>query len=192
MKLNVFNRTEKSRIYLLGFLLLSFACLLNSLCVFNAFGNELLLPQHLRRSSPTSSGQVRFSRTPLREAATLSESFGQSVDERTKSNVLSAFGKLPLHFVANQGQLDKTVVYYAQSEGVTVYCTEEELVFGFAEGSVRLKFSQERRVKPEARSEFEGKVNYFIGNVPALWRDKYSHLPRSDISRRIPGDRPCV
>jgi len=107
----------------------------------------------------------------------------QSVDERTKSNVLSAFGKLPLHFVANQGQLDPSVVYYAKSEGATVYCTEEGLVFGFAEGSISLKFNviaseakqspearQSRRVKPEARGKLEGKVNYFIGNDPALWR----------------------
>ena len=94
----------------------------------------------------------------------------QPVDERTKSKVLSAFGKLPLHFVANQGQLDPSVVYYAKSEGATVYCTEEGLVFSFAEGSISLKFSENRRVKPEARGELEGKVNYFIGNDPALWR----------------------
>ena len=111
------------------------------------------------------------------------------VDEKTKSNVLSAFGKLPLHFVANQGQLNEAVVYYAKSEGVTVYCTEEGLVFGFPEGSISLKFNaianpsmslraqrsnpeakQSRRVKPEARGKLEGKVNYFVGNDPALWQ----------------------
>jgi len=116
----------------------------------------------------------------------------QSVDEGTKSNVLSAFGKVPLHFVANQGQLEPSVIYYAKSEGVTIYCTEEGLVFGFAEGSISLKFSAlecensfvlsdgvhplktksvfAKRVKPEARGELKGKVNYFIGNDPALWQ----------------------
>jgi len=94
----------------------------------------------------------------------------QPVDEVTKSNVLSVFGKVPLHFVANCGQLDRSVVYYAKSEGATVYCTEEGLVFGFAEGSISLKFSSERRVKPEAQGELKGKVNYFIGNDPALWQ----------------------
>jgi len=93
----------------------------------------------------------------------------QSADGETKS-ILSAFGKLPLHFVANHGQLDESVVYYAKSEGATVYCTEQGLVFGFAEGSIRLKFSDGKRVQPEARSELERKVNYFIGNDPALWR----------------------
>jgi len=121
----------------------------------------------------------------------------QSVDEGIKSETeffpktrfLSAFNKLPLHFVANQGQLEPSVVYYAKSEGATVYCTEEGLVFGFAEGSISLKFNaiaapslslrakrsnleakQSLRIKPEARGELKGKVNYFIGNNPALWR----------------------
>jgi len=102
----------------------------------------------------------------------------QSVDEGTKSNVLSVFGKLPLRFVANKGQLEPSVIYYAKSEGATVYCTEEGLVFGFAEGSINLKFSAleceesvfAKRVKPEARGELEGKVNYFIGNDPTSWQ----------------------
>jgi hypothetical protein len=140
------------------------------LSVCNAFGQvkDLLMEQTVRK--------LDF-RTP---------------DEETKSKVVSAFGKLPLHFVANRGQLDPSVVYYAKSEGATVYCTEEGLVFGFtrelrnrvmslrAEGeaiseklgffTLTLKFSENRRVKPEARGELEGKVNYFIGNDPALWR----------------------
>ena len=94
----------------------------------------------------------------------------QPVDESTKSNLLSAFGKVPLHFVANHGQYPDEVVYYAKSEGATVYCTEQGLVFGFAEGSISLKFSEDRRVKPEVRGELEGKVNYFIGNDPASWQ----------------------
>jgi hypothetical protein len=103
----------------------------------------------------------------------------QPVDEETKSNILSAFWKAPLHFVANDGQLPDEVVYYAKSEGATVYCTEEGLVFGFAEGSISLKFNaigapslslRAKRSNLEARGELSGKVNYFIGNDPALWR----------------------
>ncbi len=90
----------------------------------------------------------------------------QAVDETTKSNLLSAFSKVPLHFVANQGQFSEEVVCYAKSEGAIVYCTEQGLTFGFAEGSISLKFSSKRRVKPSARGELQGKVNYFIGNNP--------------------------
>ena len=94
----------------------------------------------------------------------------QPVDESARLNLLSLFGKLPLHFVANQGQFSEEVVYYAKSEGVKVYCTEQGLVFGFAEGNISLKFSSDGRVTPKAQGELEGKINYFIGNNPALWR----------------------
>ena len=94
----------------------------------------------------------------------------QSVDDTTKSNLMSVFGELPLHFIANQGQFSEAVVYYAESEGATLSCTEQGLVFGFAEGSISLKFSTDRQVKPEARGELEGRVNYFIGNDSDLWR----------------------
>jgi hypothetical protein len=58
----------------------------------------------------------------------------QVIDETTRSNVLARLFQTPLHFVANQGQLPEEVVYYAKSEGATVYCTDQGLVFGFAEG----------------------------------------------------------
>jgi len=99
------------------------------------------------------------------------------VDETIRSTVLARLFHTPLHFVANRGQLPAEVFYYAKSEGATVYCTEQGLVFGFAEGSISLKFSSDSPVKPkswrlrlQARGELEGKVNYFIGNDPASWR----------------------
>ncbi len=97
----------------------------------------------------------------------------QSVDEESKSKVFSAFGKLPLHFVENRGQLDRAVVYYAKSEGISVFCTAQGLVFRnrvFPKNSVSLKFSEKRCVKPEARNKLPGKVNYFTKNDPALWQ----------------------
>ena len=109
----------------------------------------------------------------------------QTVDETANSTVLARLFQTPLHFVANQGQLPEEAVYYAKSEGATVHCTDKGLVFGFAEGSISVKFSEcetrsaktlfspkseARRVKPEARGQLEGKVNYFIGNDPTSWR----------------------
>ena len=43
-------------------------------------------------------------------------------------------------------------------------------MFGFAERDISLKFSDDRFVKPEARSELKGKINYFIGSDPDLWQ----------------------
>jgi hypothetical protein len=64
-----------------------------------------------------------------------------SVTKETKSGVLSNFYNIPLHFVANDGQMDKSVVYYAKSDGANVYCTNEGLIFSFPKGSISLRLS---------------------------------------------------
>ena len=93
-----------------------------------------------------------------------------TIDEPTKQTVLARLFKTPLHFVPNQGQLDESVIYYAKSEGAIVYCTDEGLTFRFREGSLCLKFSENRKVIPKAQGALPGTVNYLIGNEPALWR----------------------
>ena len=93
----------------------------------------------------------------------------ESVDTGTGSPVLSTFGRMPLHFVENQGQLASEVIYYAQSEGGMIYCTEDGVVFGFSEGSIRLMLSAARRMHPEARGDLGGKVNHFLGNDAEKW-----------------------
>ena len=122
-------------------------------------------------------GKVEY--LPMPQNQSVNEGIKSETELLGKTRFLSAFNKLPLHFVTNQGQLDPFVVYYAKSEGATVYCTEEGLVFGFAEGSISLKFNaiaapslslRAKRSNLEARGELAGKVNYFIGNDTALWR----------------------
>jgi len=47
----------------------------------------------------------------------------------TESSVLKAYGKLPLLFIENQGQVAEAVRYYVRALGQTVYFTEENIVF---------------------------------------------------------------
>jgi hypothetical protein len=47
----------------------------------------------------------------------------------TESSVLKAYGKLPLLFIENQGQVDGAVRYYVKASGQTVYFTEKNIVF---------------------------------------------------------------
>ncbi len=103
-------------------------------------------------------------------AGTMYASDDSRVDPAVKSKVLSTFGGLPLHFVANSGQLHESIFYYAKSNGPTIFCTDSGLMLGFAEGNISLKFAGERPIEPKARLEFYGKVNYFIGDDPSLWR----------------------
>jgi len=142
-------------------------------------------------------GKVEY--LPIPQNQSVAEGIKSETEFLGKTRFLSAFNKLPLHFVTNQGQLDPSVVYYAKSEGATVYCTEEGLVFGFSEGSISLKFNaiaapslslRAKRSNLEARSKLEGKVNYFIGNDPALWRTNIPTFQEVVYSDVYPGIDP--
>ena len=50
-------------------------------------------------------------------------------DKQTRARVSEAFGKLPLYFVENRGQLDKRVAYYVQGSDKTIYFSDQGLTF---------------------------------------------------------------
>src|SRR6185369_8256615 len=50
-------------------------------------------------------------------------------DKETRARVAESFGKLPLYFVENRGQLDKRVGYYVQGIDKTIYFTNHGLTF---------------------------------------------------------------
>ena len=45
------------------------------------------------------------------------------VPPRTRQRIVEAYGKLPLYFVENRGQLDARVAYYIQGRDTSVYFT---------------------------------------------------------------------
>ncbi|MDI6794817.1 MAG: hypothetical protein QME81_18455 [bacterium] len=49
----------------------------------------------------------------------------EEVDEATRQRVLSSYGKLPLYFIENRGQLDSQVRYYAKTPGQSIYFTSK-------------------------------------------------------------------
>ncbi len=109
------------------------------------------------------------------------------------------FGKVPLYFVRNQGQVHERAKFYAKASRYTLWMTKQGLVFDSSrkidEGEDRGKGREhvhmptmqtpkfERDVSrlmfvganenPElvALEPSELKVNYFIGNDPSKWRD---------------------
>ncbi len=98
---------------------------------------------------------------------------------RLKTN--ESFGKLPLYFVENRGQLDKRVGYYIQGRDKTVYFSDTGVTFALHSGSpatsssadgsnsaqryiVKLDFVGARAgVKPEGRNAAEATFSYFTG-----------------------------
>jgi len=125
----------------------------------------------------------------------------ESTDAAVKANVLEAYGKLPILFVHNQGQLDESVEYYAKASGQTLYFTHENIVFDlirYEEAQAvdladrkaeRMVFSLDflgTNESPviEGRNKDEAIVNYFIGNDPEKWHTDiptYREVVYSDI-----------
>ena len=46
------------------------------------------------------------------------------------ARVQGAYGKLPLYFIENKGQVDSAVSYYVQGADTTLYFTREGVTFG--------------------------------------------------------------
>lgn len=112
----------------------------------------------------------------------------------SRLRVAESYGKLPLSFIANQGQTDAQVLYYLRGKGGTIYFTPQAIVFDLyarrnsppiqffpgKNSSVpqemqRLSFvlkpvGAKDTVKVTAGRALPGKVNYLIGNDPSQWQ----------------------
>ena len=97
----------------------------------------------------------------------------------TKQQALAAYGKLPLAFTANAGQIDARVRYSAQGAGFTVFLTRREAMFvlqrpgkeGRGKGvALALRFlGANRNVAISGHQPGAARVNYLVGKDPAKW-----------------------
>jgi len=117
------------------------------------------------------------------------------IDQESGMRVEAAYGKLPLYFIANNGQLSEAVRFYEQGGGHSTFFTEDGVYLllsksrketdkgiqgqGLDKGSAERHESQLLKLgflkankSPEIIAEDiqEGRVNYFIGNDPKRWR----------------------
>src|SRR5262249_43092906 len=111
----------------------------------------------------------------------------KSSSHNTQTNqkgILLNYGKLPLSFEANHGQIDARVKFLSRSNGRSFFLTKDQAVLVLAGGGqssyqsgsvLRMKF---RHSNPDAKvsglDELPGKNNYFIGSDPAKW---HSDIP---------------
>jgi hypothetical protein len=109
-------------------------------------------------------------------------------DDSSRLRVLGSYGKLPLSFVENKGQVDKRVSYYLRRGQGTIFFTKKAIVYDLISGespilreakgrtkeAARLSFTLEpigahEDVRLVARNRLPGKTNYFIGSDPKRW-----------------------
>ncbi len=106
----------------------------------------------------------------------------------TKARVAESFGRLPLSFELNKGQIDKRVKFLSHGPGYDLFLTSTEAVLRVQkstglqaekskdpevrEGTVlRLKMlGANATPEVEGQEELPGKIHYFIGNDPTQWR----------------------
>jgi hypothetical protein len=120
---------------------------------------------------------------------------GAQENMRIELRADSSYGKMPLFFIKNRGQVDNSVLYYLNGKRGSIYFTKEAIVYDlFSNTNVR---SKERRpdsfineedmprskrlsfsLKPEgvnsalrliSKDMHSGKINYLMGNDPKMW-----------------------
>jgi len=106
---------------------------------------------------------------------------GKELDAR-RAKVVEAYGRLPLYFIQNDGQLDKKVKFYEKASNSAMYLTEEGVYVSLVKQDGKKDTKTEAKLiklsflggnpNPEivAEGRLEGKVNYFIGNDPKEWK----------------------
>jgi hypothetical protein len=120
---------------------------------------------------------------------------GAPPEETVKAAAIDkAYGKLPLHFIRNDGQVDGKVVFYEKAGSHATYFTGDGVYLSLVKADegkkdaapVNPEIKDERSFKSElvrmtfldanaaplirAEGLMDGKVNYFSGNDPAKWR----------------------
>ncbi len=136
-----------------------------------------------------------------------SERQAAPVDEETRERVSEAYGKLPLSFEENRGQVDAEVRYVSRGVGYTLFLTPAEAVLSLRSGGGEARGEKQRRrprrqqsavlrmrlknanpapaVKGE--SEMGARANYFIGNDPKNWHTDVARFERVRYSQLYPG-----
>lgn len=98
-----------------------------------------------------------------------------SNDASAKLAVQEAYGKLPLYFIQNEGQVDGKVKFYEKGNGHATFFTKDGVSLSLAKGSKAesiklIPYGANKSPEIHAEEMLAGKVNYFIGNDAGKWK----------------------
>ncbi|HET6974899.1 MAG TPA: SBBP repeat-containing protein [Pyrinomonadaceae bacterium] len=160
---------------------------LGIVCLLATFAGVVLVAAHKDDNNPRSTAAA-----PL--------------DATARARVATQFGRLPLSFERNKGQLDERVKFVSHGAGYDLFLTATEAVLSVQkprpaqsdkstpdanvrEGTVLRLTMLGANNTPEIEGEDElpGKVNYFVGNDEAKWRRNISTYRKVHIKDAYPG-----
>jgi hypothetical protein len=126
------------------------------------------------------------------------EAIGRAqVPAEKRPQAVASYGRLPLHFERNQGQIDERVKFVARGSGYELFLTSTEsvLVLHRAEAAasrtstiVRIKLlGANPHPAFEGSGELSGKSHYLIGSDRRRWRTNISQYSRVEYEDVYPG-----
>jgi hypothetical protein len=111
----------------------------------------------------------------------------------TQARVAEAYGRLPLSFEANEGQVDKAVKFLSRGQGYTLFLTPAEAVLSLRgpqheTALVHMRMAGGRRAPRVVGLDPQvTRSNYFPGNDPRRWHTGVSHYARVRYEGVYPG-----
>jgi hypothetical protein len=147
--------------------------------------------------------QVSRTAIPSQGVAPVAKAAGEGsapVSATARRRARDAYQKLPLSFVPNAGQTNRSVRYYAQGNGFGFYFTPDKTVLSFTKGGkgaalhlIPLRASASAKLEADQRGP--GRVNYLVGskrhtNLPTYQEIAYRELwPGIDMVFRGQGGK---
>ncbi len=121
-------------------------------------------------------GGLRFNRE-----RSFSRMHPRDVDQKTEARGSEAYGRLPIRFEANDGQIDSKVKFLSRGGGYGLFLTQSETVLTLrressssvadAQSTVRMKLiGADPAPQMEGLDRLPGRSNYIIGRDASRWR----------------------
>lgn len=118
-----------------------------------------------------------------------------TTDITRQARVIEHFGKLPLSFEANHGQVNARVKFLSRGHGYNLFLTANEAVLALekADGNsesaaLRMKLAgANRNPRVSGVDQMPGRSNYFLGDDPKQWKTDVANYAKVKYEGVYPG-----
>lgn len=169
---------------------------LAALCAMISVSTSIVAPMAASSNVDVSSRQSHLDSISQQTNQTRLKPTMPPPDEQTRKRVLDSFGRLPLSFEENRGQVKGGVRFLSRGKGYTIFLTPTEAVFSLKQASesarsrdvLRMKFAG-ANPEPEIRGldQLPGRTSYITGNDRSEWRSEIPTFERVQYSAVYPG-----